>query len=505
MNHLSVFAVISLYSYMLRQNAASYRSDGLYNTHTISMNNSFSRSIIYSALLLISSLTAGAQTEFADSLPRQWTYASDMMQTLPAADRWWDEFNDPTLTGLISRGIDNNFNVAIAMKRMEMARQTIRQSKAAYYPQLSASAGWNISRSSGNITSPTGPAETMRYFQMGVDMNWEIDLFGKIKEQVKESKANYRASHADYIAVMNSLSAQIATTYLQIRTLQSRLSVAKEHLSSQADALKIAQVRHEVGLVAKLDVAQATTVYKSTEATIPQLETQILTSINALALLVGVYPEELNYLQTDSSTLPDYRRIVAIGVPMDLIRRRPDLQQAEAEMAAAAAKAGIAKKDFLPTVTLEGSIGLQSRNIKDFFDSGSFTYSIAPKISWTIFDGLARNAALASARENMHIAIDSYNLALLTAVQEADNAMASYSGQLRTINSLEEVVAQAKEQMDMSLDLYKQGLSDYLNVAQSQITYLQYADQLVSAKGEADTDLVNLYKAIGGGWNNNDN
>ena len=206
MNHLSVFAVISLYSYMLRQNAASYRSDGLYNTHTISMNNSFSRSIIYSALLLISSLTAGAQTEFADSLPRQWTYASDMMQTLPAADRWWDEFNDPTLTGLISRGIDNNFNVAIAMKRMEMARQTIRQSKAAYYPQLSASAGWNISRSSGNITSPTGPAETMRDFQMGVDMNWEIDLFGKIKEQVKESKANYRASHADYIAVMNSLS-----------------------------------------------------------------------------------------------------------------------------------------------------------------------------------------------------------------------------------------------------------------------------------------------------------
>lgn len=445
-----------------------------------------------------------AQTQFADSLPQSWTYASEMMQTLPAADRWWDEFQDPTLTKLISQGIDNNFNVAIAMKRMEMARQTIQQSKSGYYPQISASAGWNASRSSGSLTYPSTSAQNMRYFQLGIDMNWEIDLFGRVSEQVKASKAGYRASHADYIAMMNSLSSQIASTYLQMRTLQARLDVAREHLSSQGDALKIAEVRHEVGLVSKLDVAQAKTVYKSTEATIPQLESEISTSINALALLVGVYPVNLEYLRSDKVSLPDYRRIIAIGIPMDLLRRRPDLQAAEADMAAAAAKVGIAKKDFLPKVTLEGSIGVGSRNIKDMFDSRSMTYSIAPKISWTVFDGLARNASLASARENMEIAIDSYNLALLTAVQEVDNAMASYSGQIRTIASLEEVVRQAKEQMDMSLDLYKQGLSDYLNVAQAQITYLQYSDQLMSAKGDADTDLVNLYKALGGGWNNSD-
>lgn len=242
------------------------------------------------------------------------------------------------------------------------------------------------------------------------------------------------------------------------------------------------------------------TVYKSTEASIPTLETNIATAVNSLALLIGVYPKDLTYLLTDIRPLPDYRRIVAVGIPMDLLRRRPDLQAAEASMAAAAAKVGIAKKDFLPTISLEGSIGVASHNIKDLFDSRSFQYSVTPKISWTIFDGLARNASLASARESMMIAIDNYNLSLLTAIQEADNAMVTYTGQLRAIRSLEVVVEQAKEEMDMSLDLYKQGLSDYLNVAQAQITYLQYADQLMNAKGDADTDLVSLYKALGGGW-----
>lgn len=459
---------------------------------------------LYSTLLFAIAITTAteldAQTKFADTIPQQWTYTSELLQTLPAADKWWDEFNDPVLTDLISKGIDNNFNVAIASRRMELSRQAIRQAQSGYYPQLTASAGWNGSRSSGNMTSPASGVQNLRYFSAGIDMTWEVDLFGRIREQVKESKADYRATHADYIATMNSLSAEIAATYLQLRTLQSRLTVAHEHLTSQGKALKIAEARHEVGLVSKLDVTQALTVYKSTEASIPTLETNIATAVNSLALLIGVYPKDLTYLLTDIRPLPDYRRIVAVGIPMDLLRRRPDLQAAEASMAAAAAKVGIAKKDFLPTISLEGSIGVASHNIKDLFDSHSFQYSVAPKISWTIFDGLARNASLASARESMMIAIDNYNLSLLTAIQEADNAMVTYTGQLRAIQSLEVVVEQAKEEMDMSLDLYKQGLSDYLNVAQAQITYLQYADQLMNAKGDADTDLVSLYKALGGGW-----
>ena len=463
--------------------------------------------IFAASAAMLSGMTARADghrewtaQQAADSMPQQWAYTSDRFQSLPVADNWWQEFDDPTLTDLISRGIDNNFNVAIAARRMEMARQQIRESRAGYFPTIGLSAGWNASRTSGNLGSSSMPASHSSNFSLGADMSWEIDLFGRIGEQVKGSKAQFRASHADYLATMNSLAAEIASTYCQLRTLQARLAVAREHLQSQGRALKIAEVRHETGLVSKLDVAQARTIYSSTESTIPTLETSIQTAINALSLLVGEYPSAIAPLVETPQKLPDYLRLVAVGVPMDLLRRRPDIQAAEQQMAVAAAQAGVAKKDFLPVLSLTGSVGLASHNIGDLVDGRSFTYAIAPKLSWTVFDGLARNARLASARENLALTVDQYKLTLLTAVEEVDNAMVAYTGQIRSIASLETVVDQAREQMDLSLDQYKQGLEDFLSVAQAQITFLQYADQLTAARGEAMADLISLYKALGGGW-----
>ncbi len=446
-------------------------------------------------------LPISSQTRLTDSLPERWVYTSDQFQSLPVADQWWQEFDDPVLNELISKGVDNNFNVAIAARRIEMARQQIRSAKASYFPTIGISAGWNASRSSGTLSSPATSAVTSSNFNLGADMSWEVDLFGRISSQVKQSKAEFKATHADYIATMNSLAAEIATTYCNLRTLQARLAVAREHLQSQGRALHIAEVRHETGLVSKLDVAQARTIYSSTESTIPTLETNIKTAINALALLVGEYPSDVAPLVEKAKRLPDYMRLVAVGVPLDLLRRRPDIQAAEYDMAAAAAAAGIAKKDFLPTLTLTGSVGLASRNAADLFDGRSFSYSIAPKLSWTVFDGMARNARLASARENLQLTMDQYNLTVMTAVEEVDNAMVTYTGQIKSIASLETVVDQAREQMNLSLDQYKQGLEDFLPVAQSQITFLQYADQLTTARGEAIADLIQLYKALGGGWN----
>ena len=436
----------------------------------------------------------------AVGMPQRWVYTSDQYQTLPAADSWWREFDDVVLDSLISRGIDNNFNVAIAARRIEMARQAIRQAKAGYYPQIGVSAGWTKSRQSGNMASEPTPVEGTSYFSAGIDMAWEVDLFGRITAQVREKKAQYQASHADYVATMNSLCAEIATAYLQLRTYQARLQVAEVHLASQGKVLDIARVRHETGLNSKLDVAQASTIYNSTEATIPTLEAEIATSINAIALLLGEYPEAVIPMLATVQPLPDYRRIVATGVPLDLLRRRPDVMAAEYDMAAAAAAAGIAKKDFLPTLSISGSVGVAAHRPGDLFEHRSLTYAIAPKLSWTIFDGMARNAAQASARQNMEMAVESYNLTLMTAVQEVDNAMVAYTGQLKAIASLEKVVEQAQEEMTLSLDLYKQGLEGFLSVAQAQITFLQYADEPTAARGNAAVCLVRLYKALGGGW-----
>lgn len=436
----------------------------------------------------------------AMQMPAQWTYTSEFYQTSPADDNWWRSFNDPLLDSLISRGIDNNFNVAIAARRINIARQAVRQAKAGYYPQIDIGAGWSKTRQSGNITSPAVPPSTTDYFSASIDMAWEIDLFGRINSQVRERKAQYNASAADYLATMNSLCAEIATCYIQLRTVQEELDVTRTQLASQEKVLKIADARHEAGLNSGLDVAQASTVYYSTESSLQPLYTSINRNINMLALLLGCFPDEIKPLLESHKPLPDYRRLVGVGVPADLLRRRPDVRAAEYDMAAAAAATGIAKKDFLPTLTLDGSVGVAAHDIGDMFTRRSITYSITPRLSWTIFDGMARNASLATAREQMQIAIDNYNLTILTAVEETDNALSDYTGQLRTIASLETVVQRAQKEMDLSLDLYKQGLSDFLSVAQAQITLLEYTDRLVAARGNAATALITLYKALGGGW-----
>lgn len=435
-----------------------------------------------------------------DSIPSQWNYDAQYTQTLPSEDQWWKSLSDPLLDSLISHGIDNNFNIAIAARRINIARQTIRNAKAAYYPTLGISAGWISSRNSGNTTSTSMPHTDLNYFSTGIDMAWQIDLFGKITSKVRQGKAQWLATQAEYAATMVSICGDIASAYIRLRTLQTELAVAQQHLESQCKVLKIAEARHEAGLASKLDVAQAATIYYSTEASIPELESSIKTSINAISILIGEYPETITSKLVPIKPIPEYRQIVGIGIPLDLLRRRPDIVQAEYSLAAAAAAVGIAKKDFLPSLTIEGSIGVASHSIDKIFDSNSFTYSIAPKLSWTIFDGMARNASLVTARENMQVSIDQYNLALMTAVQEVDNTMVSYKYLLRSIDYLQNVVAQAKEAFDLSIDLYKQGLTDFTDVADAQISYLQYSDQLAVEKGNAAVALIKLYEALGGGW-----
>lgn len=436
----------------------------------------------------------------ADSIPENWTYTSSQFQSLPPDDKWWAEFDDPMLDRLISMAVDRNANVAVALRRVEIARLAIKNARSGYYPTIGASAGWTKSRQSGNMTSMSTEPVTTDYFSAGLDMAWEVDLFGRVGSQVKEAKAQYQASKADYLAAMNTLCAEVANEYITLRTLQSQLEVADTHLASQEKVLKIAEARHEAGLNSKLDVAQASTIYHSTAATIPTLRAQITSAVNALAVLLGDYPENVAPLLSSPAQVPDYRRIVAIGLPRDLLRRRPDVRAAEYDMASSAAAVGVAKKDFLPVVSIEGSVGVASHRPGDMFNHRSLTYSVAPKISWTIFDGLARNSALASARENMKIAVDRYNLAVLTAVGEAETALASYTGQIASIAALEKVVEDAKEQVILSVDLYKQGLVDFLSVANAQISYLQYSDQLAEARGKAAISLVTLYKSLGGGW-----
>ena len=214
--------------------------------------------------------------------------------------------------------------------------------------------------------------------------------------------------------------------------------------------------------------------------------------------MLGEYPGQLNLAPGDASNLPTARRIIPAGIPLDLLRRRPDIAQAEAQIAVYAAQTGIAKKDFLPTLTLDGSIGVSSGDIDNLFDSNSFSYSIGPTLSWTIFEGLGRKYAVEKARVQVEAAIDSYNLTVMTAIGEVNNAMSAYSAALRTIALQRDVLDNSQEAFNLSLDQYRQGLTSFTNVENAQISWLNCANSLVASQGKALDALIDIYKALGG-------
>lgn len=432
------------------------------------------------------------------TMPERWSYSPEVSETMPNEDVWWKSFKDPLLDSLIQAGVENNYNVKMAMQRILMARQAVGQARASYFPSISLSAGYNKSRISGATSGKDVPASNSSYFSLGADMNWEIDLFGRITAQVKEKKASVEVSKADYMGTMVSMTANIATYYMELRTLQAELAVAEEHLKSQQQVLKIAEARHEAGLVSKLDVAQAKTVFYSTEAEIPALKANIRTTINAIAILLGCYPDKLYGTLSVVRPQPEHKVLISTGVPMELLRRRPDIIVAEKELAVYAAQLGIAKKDFLPTLSLQGSIGVSSHDFGNLFKKNSFEYTIAPTLSWTLFDGLSRRYAVAEARTQMEIGIEDYNQTVITAVQEVDNAIISYNSAVETIEIDQKVFEQSQEEFNLSLEQYKEGLAAFTNVVDAQISWLNYANSLVEAKGNALTSLVQLYQALGG-------
>lgn len=433
-------------------------------------------------------------------LPETWQLEQQNFQTLPCNDVWWNSFNDPVLTELINKAVANNYNVASALKRIGMASKEIGMAKSDYYPTIGVSGGWTKEQESGRLYKTPTTGLRSSYFSIGASMNWEIDVFGRVYSNVKEKKAAYNVARADYDAVMVSLCASVATAYMELRTYEEELAVAKQHIESQKEVCKITEARFNADLGNMLDVTQAKVVLYETESTLPTIEANIRTMKNSLALLVGEYPGAIDALLESETGLPVYKQTVDLGLPAELLRRRPDIVEAEMELAEYAAAIGVAKKDFLPTLSFSGAIGTSSHSGGGLFNKNSLTYSIAPQLSWTVFEGLSRNYALSEARLQMESAIDQYNLAVQTAIEEVDNALISYAALLNAIELQTRVVAESKKSMELSFELYRSGLTIFTNVVDGQISWLTNQNTLVEMQGEALSALVNIYKSLGGGW-----
>lgn len=455
-----------------------------------------------SLLLFLSAVTAFAQTvnRYLDTpLPKEWEENGEVFQQiLPVDDHWWKSFQDTKLDSLIAVAVDRNYSVAMAIDRIAAARANLWMERGNFFPSIALNAGWTRQETSGNTT--TLPQSTDHYYDASLSMSWEVDVFGSIRKRVKAQKENFAASKEEYTGVMISLAAEVASSYINLRELQQELEVVKKNSASQEEVLKITEVRFNTGLVAKLDVAQAKSVLYSTKASIPQLEAGINQYITSLAVLLGMYPQDIRPILEPIGILPDYMEPIGVGMPIDLLMRRPDVRSAEKSVNAQAALLGASKSDWLPKVFLKGSFGYAARDLKDLMKSKSMTYEIAPALSWTIFSGGQLVNATRLAKAQLDESINQFNQTVLTAVQEADNAMNSYRNSIKQIVALREVRNQGVETLKLSLDLYKQGLSPFQNVLDAQRSLLSYENQLVQAQGSSLLQLIALYKALGGGW-----
>lgn len=318
-------------------------------------------------------------------LPEHWQEEDAMFQQLlPVDDHWWTVFQDATLDSLIHVAVRQNPSVLTALNRIDMAKANLRIARGGYYPALSLDAGWNRQQTSGN-TGTGQPQSRVGYYDATVNMSWQVDVFGSIRQRVKAQKENFAASREEYNATMVSLCAEVASAYFNLREAQQELSVLQRNALSQKAVVDITEVRYNTGLASKLDVAQAKSVYYSTLASIPATESGIIQYMNALAVLLGLYPQDVTAALETGKPLPDYIEPVGVGLPGQLLLRRPDVRVAERQVNAQAALLGASKTDWLPSFFLNGSFGYASHDMKDFTRRSSMTWSIAPSMSWTIF------------------------------------------------------------------------------------------------------------------------
>jgi NodT family efflux transporter outer membrane factor (OMF) lipoprotein len=452
------------------------------------------------ALLMLVPCLAPAQNSYLERpLPDAWGITDPALYDtrMTVDEKWWRIFGDATLDSLMTVALERNTSVLTALHRMQVARANLQAARAGFFPTLSLDAGYKRAQTAGSASDGVTRATD---WTTALQMNWQVDVFGRIREQVKAQKATWQADHEAYHGAMVSLCADVATAYFRLRGAQQLLTVLQRNAMSQEQVVKLTEVRYESGLAAKLDVAQARSTYYNTLSSIPSAEGNIGGYMNTLAVLLGDYPQDMAAALGEAKPLPDAVQAVGVSVPARLLMRRPDIRQAEWAVRAQAATLGATRADWFPEVMLTASFGFSSDRLHRLTRSYSREWSIAPALSWTLFKGGERLANDRAQRIQLEEAINQFNLVVLTAMQEVDNAMSGYRHSVDESAICQQAVQQGMEALSLSVDLYKQGLSAFQTVVDAQRSVLTYENAYVGAQTTALVDLVQLYQALGGGW-----
>jgi len=458
--------------------------------------------LLGAALTLAGCLTVGPDyVPPRVEMPASWQAPPDPAVTVDGevVESWWKLFEDPLLTRLIDEAARGNLDLLTAVARVKEARARLRVAAGRRYPFIETTAEMMRRRSSDNEFFGTG--QTFNSYSVGFDASWEIDLFGRISRTVEAAAADFQASAEDRRDVMVTLYAEVARTYLTARSLQGRLSATRGNIESQRQVLDLTRSRYDIGLATDLDVAQAEQVLASSESAVPLLRIELNNAINTIDTLLGHVPGTLREELSMEGPIPLPPARATVGVPADLLRRRPDIRRAERQLAAQTARIGVATADLYPRLSLLGSLGLSSLSSRDLFDSGSRVWSLGPSLGWYPFEGGRLRGAIEVQDALTEQALLSYEQTVLNALSEVENALFAYGEHRVRLSALERMVASSRRAFDLALQLYREGLSDFQGVLDAQRTLFDFDNQLAEGRGDSAVEFVLIYKALGGGWN----
>jgi NodT family efflux transporter outer membrane factor (OMF) lipoprotein len=442
-----------------------------------------------------------------------WTEVGELQLNATQTDHaaWWEAFDDTVLDSIINEAYNQNLTLQVAGLRILEARAQLGLAVGSAWPQQQqATLGATYSSPSDNTAGSAFLQDTWNY-DTGAQIGWEIDFWGKFRRGIESADAALLASIADYDTVLVTLTADAANLYVVIRTFEERLAIARENVKIQERSLKIADVRFRNGATTELDVQQAKTLLFSTLATIPDLEAGLRQSENALSILLGKPPGHIRQIMGKEGKIPSPPTQIAVGIPADLLRRRPDVRGAELQAAAQSALIGVAKADFYPSVALLGSIGLsatQSSNttasgksgIGEWFTGDSLTFTGGPAITWNIFNygQISNNVRTQDAR--LQQLLVNYQNVVLQAAREVEDSTVGFVRAQEQVGYLTESVTAALRSVDLAVIQYRDGAVDYTRVLNTQQSLILQQDQATVVRGDIARNLTDMYRALGGGW-----
>jgi NodT family efflux transporter outer membrane factor (OMF) lipoprotein len=426
---------------------------------------------------------------------------------------WWKVFHDPVLDRVVEIAYNQNLTLVDAGTRVLEARAQLGVAIGEFYPQLQKGSGSVTYIRPSHSDTTQFPVNVIHNFwrdSLGLTVNWELDFWGKFRRAIESADAAYLASVANYDYVLVTLLGNVATTYIGIRTLQTQIQISEENIVKQKKALAIAEAQYHGGTATKLDVYQAENVLGQTEATIPQLTIQLKQGFNALAVLLGMPPQPMEPLLRGSSGIPVPPKTVAVGIPADLVRRRPDIRAAELAAMAQSAQIGIAQSNLYPAFSLTGTFGTAASNVsqsglsqnklKRVFEGKGITFAFGPAFQWNILNyGQITNQVRVEDAALQTLLVD-YQNAVLQAQQQVENGLTSFLQGREQVDFLRESVAAANAALGIALLQYTLGTRDFTTVLTAEQNLYTAQNDLAMAEGTVSTGLASVYQALGGGW-----